>query len=72
MKTYSVAQKELLKWHWKLGIGMYCIQEMMHEQHYEDPDGKTSNSAHKTSCKIPTHLQHQHPLSRHQQANASH
>ncbi len=32
-------QKELLKWHWKFGIGMYCIQEMMHECHYEDPDG---------------------------------
>jgi hypothetical protein len=38
-ENISVAQKELLKWHWKLGIGMYCIQEMMGKQHYEDPDG---------------------------------
>jgi hypothetical protein len=34
-----VAQKELLKWHWKLGIGMYHIQEMMCECQCEDPDG---------------------------------
>jgi hypothetical protein len=32
-------QKELLKWHWKLGISMFCIQEMMCEQHYEEPNG---------------------------------
>jgi hypothetical protein len=32
-------QKELLKWHWKLGISMYCVQEMMREQHYEEPNG---------------------------------
>jgi hypothetical protein len=38
----SVTQKELLKWHWKLGFGMYCIQEMMCERHYEDPDGRTT------------------------------
>jgi hypothetical protein len=30
-ENISAAQKELLKWHWKLGIGMYCIQEMMRE-----------------------------------------
>jgi hypothetical protein len=42
MKKKSDAQKELLKWHWKLGIGMCCIQEMMREQHYEDPDGRTT------------------------------
>ncbi len=36
----SAAQKELLKWHWKLGIGIYRIQEMMRERHYEDPDEK--------------------------------
>jgi hypothetical protein len=38
----SPAQKELLKWHWKLGIGMYHIQEMLRERHYEDPDGRTT------------------------------
>jgi hypothetical protein len=35
-ENISPAQKELLKWHWKLGIGMYRIQEMMRERHYED------------------------------------
>jgi len=38
----SAAQKEILKWHWKLGIGIYHIQEMMRERHYEDPDGRTT------------------------------
>ncbi len=38
-ENISVAQKELLKWHCKLGIGMYCIQEMTRECHYEGPDG---------------------------------
>jgi len=38
----SAAQKELLKWHWKLGVGTYRIQEMMRERHYEDPDGRTT------------------------------
>jgi len=41
-ENISPAQKELLKWHWKLGIGMYPIQEMMCERHYEDPDGRTT------------------------------
>jgi hypothetical protein len=41
-ENISVAQKKLLKWHLKLGIGMYRIQEMLRKQHYEDPDGKTT------------------------------
>jgi hypothetical protein len=41
-ENISAVQKELLKWHWKLGIGMYRIQEMMRERHYEDPDGRTT------------------------------
>jgi hypothetical protein len=41
-ENISPAQIELLKWHWKLGIGMYHIQEMMRERHYEDQDGKTT------------------------------
>ncbi len=28
-ENISAAQKKLLKWHWKLGIGMYRIQKMM-------------------------------------------
>jgi hypothetical protein len=38
-ENLSAPQKELLKWHWKLGISMYHIQEMMCEQHYEEPNG---------------------------------
>jgi len=30
-ENISAAQTELLKWHWKLGIGIHRIQEMMHE-----------------------------------------
>jgi hypothetical protein len=30
---------ELLKWHWKLGVSMYCVQEMMRERHYKEPNG---------------------------------
>ena len=41
-ENISAAQTELLKWHWKLGIGIYRIQEMMRERHYEDPDGRTT------------------------------
>jgi hypothetical protein len=41
-KNLSGPQKELLKWHWKLGIGMYCIQSLMCERHYEEPDCKTT------------------------------
>jgi hypothetical protein len=41
-ENISAAQKELLKWHWKLGIEMYRIQEMMRERHCEDPDGRTT------------------------------
>ena len=35
----SAPQKELLKWHWKLGIAMYRIHEMMRERHYLEPNG---------------------------------
>jgi hypothetical protein len=37
-ENLSTPQKELLKWHWKLGISMLCIQEMMREWHYEEPN----------------------------------
>jgi hypothetical protein len=30
-------QKELLWWHWKLGIGMQQIQELMRDWTYEEP-----------------------------------
>ncbi len=38
-ENLSAPQKELLKRHWKLGISMYRIQEMMRERHYEEPNG---------------------------------
>jgi hypothetical protein len=41
-ENLSGPQKELLEWHWKLGIGMYCIRSLMCEQHYDKPDGKTT------------------------------
>jgi hypothetical protein len=39
-ENISAPQKELLKWHLKLSISMYCVQQMMHEWHYEEPNGK--------------------------------
>jgi hypothetical protein len=30
-------QRELLLWHWKLGISMYQVQELMQERTYEEP-----------------------------------
>jgi hypothetical protein len=41
-KNLSSAQKELLLWHWKLGIGMQRIQELMRVNQVEEPDGATS------------------------------
>ena len=35
-----VPQKELLTWHWKLGIGMQRIQEMMRENKAIDGNGR--------------------------------
>ena len=33
-------QRELLLWHWKLGINMYRVQELMLETMFEEPLGK--------------------------------
>ncbi len=33
-------QRELLLWHWKLGISMYRVQELMRERTYEEPLGQ--------------------------------
>ena len=38
----SSAQKELLLWHWKLGISMQRIHELMRVVEVEEPDGKVS------------------------------
>jgi hypothetical protein len=33
-------QRELLLWHWKLGISMYQVQKLMRERTYEEPLGQ--------------------------------
>ena len=60
-ENLSAAQRELLLWHWKLGIGMQRIQAMMRDQLYEDHLGRTERHppiikpkfASTSSCKIP-------------------
>jgi hypothetical protein len=54
-------QKELLLWHWKLGIGMQRLQAMMRAQTFEDPFGRSQSHppiiktkfASTSSCAIP-------------------
>ena len=60
-ENLTAPQRELLLWHWKLGIGMQRIQSMMQDQHYEDHLGRTechppiikSKYPSTSSCKIP-------------------
>ena len=57
----TAAQKELLLWHWKLGISMRRIQELMQPQQYEEPSGSsgvmepviTPHISATSSCAIP-------------------
>ena len=54
-------QKELLLWHWKLGINMQHVQELMHDQVFQDGDDEPVRlppilpTKHVTtkSCSIP-------------------
>jgi hypothetical protein len=39
-KNLTSPQRELLLWHWKLGINMYWVQELMHERTFKEPLGK--------------------------------
>ena len=39
------AQKELLLWHWRLGVSMHRVQELMREIPMEDPAGVQSEAA---------------------------
>jgi hypothetical protein len=39
-ENLSMPQKELLLWHWKLGIGMQRVQTMMRKRTFEDPFGR--------------------------------
>ena len=40
-ENLSQAQRELLLWHWRLGIGMQRIQAMMRNLTFEDPFGRS-------------------------------
>jgi hypothetical protein len=60
-ENLSMPQKELLLWHWKLGIGMQRVQTMMRKRTFEDPFGRMqvhppiiqSKFASTASCTIP-------------------
>ena len=60
-KNLSSPQKELLLWHWKLGIGMQRVQKMMRSRTFEDPFGRMqvqppiiqSKFVSTASCTIP-------------------
>ena len=39
IKNLSNAQKELLLWHWRWGISMHHIQDLMIPQQVEEPNG---------------------------------
>ena len=52
-ENLSNAQKELLLWHWRWGIIMHSIQEMMEPQRMEEPNGSKSVMApiiHPKTC----------------------
>ena len=60
-ENLSQAQRELLLWHWRLGIGMQRIQAMMRNCTFADPFGMShvhppiikSKFASTSSCAIP-------------------
>ena len=60
-ENLSMPQKELLLWHWKLGIGMQRVQSMMRKRTFEDPFGRMqvhppiikTKFASTASCTIP-------------------
>jgi hypothetical protein len=60
-ENLTMAQKELLLWHWRLGIGMQRIQTMMRNRTFEDPFGRMqvhppiikTKFASTASCTIP-------------------
>jgi hypothetical protein len=60
-ENLSHSQKELLLWHWRLGVGMQRIQAMMRNRTFEDPFGRSqvhppiikAKFASTSSCTIP-------------------
>ena len=53
-ENLSNAQKELLLWHWKWGISMHRIQELMRSQRVEESDGTKHIMAPIIKPKFPT------------------
>ena len=43
--NFSNTQKELLFWHWILGISMHHVQKVMQTQNAKEPNGKDSLSS---------------------------
>ena len=60
-ENLTMAQKELLLWHWRLGVGMQRIQSMMRNRTFVDPYGRSqvhppiikAKFASTSSCLIP-------------------
>ena len=60
-ENLTLAQKELLLWHWRLGVGMQRVQAMMRNRSFEDPFGRhtvlppiiKAKFASTSSCAIP-------------------
>jgi hypothetical protein len=60
-ENLTMTQKELLLWHWRLGVGMQRIQAIMHNHTFEDPYGQSqvhppiikAKFASTSSCAIP-------------------
>ncbi len=51
-QNLSSAQKELLLWHWKLGISMERIQELMRIVEVKEPNGAVSTMPRVITPKI--------------------
>jgi hypothetical protein len=60
-ENLTMAQKELLLWHWRLGVGMQRIQAMMRNRTFVDPYGRSqvhppiikAKFASTSSCLVP-------------------
>ena len=63
-QNLSSAQKELLLWHWKLGIGMKRIQELMKVVEVKEPSGAVSTMDRVLIPKIPATAKCPIPLCR--------
>ena len=60
--SLSNAQKELLLWHWKLGVSMDRIQELMKPHPMEDPAGVTTTAEQVIKPRLETAATCEHPI----------